>query len=148
MKQLSVTLVGMALLALAATAQAGKPIVLNDQQLDVVSAGSATAATAVQSSARGRNATLSTFVGNVAADLGSAAIAQSRGSVFARGASVSADVYSVANAHPFAALSGANGAASGQSATLHSLAMTSAVSAGPFGASQSLTSTTFFSRSR
>ncbi len=148
MKQVSVTLVATALLALATVARAGKPIVLNDQQLDIVSAGSATAATAVQSSARGRNATLSTFIGNTTADLGSAAIAQSRGTVFARGASVSADIYSISNADPFASFSGSSGAASGQSATLHSLAMTSAVSAGPFGASQSLTSTTSFSRSQ
>jgi hypothetical protein len=148
MTQVSLMLIGAAFFALTATAQAGKPIVLNDQQLDIVSAGRAVAATAVQSSARGQNATLSTFVGNTAADLGSAAIAQSRGGVFARGASVSADIYSISNADPFAAFSGSSGAASGQSATLHSLAMTSAVSAGPFGAIQSLTSTTSFSRSR
>jgi hypothetical protein len=142
------TLDGGGLFGFATAALAGKPLVLNDQQMDVITAGSATAATALQSSARGRNATLSTMVGNIAVDLGSASLAQSRGSVLGTGASVSADIYSLASANPFEASAASTGTANGRTATISAFAMSTAVSAARIGATQALSSTTSFSSGR
>jgi hypothetical protein len=140
-------LIPICVLAVTEPAFSGEPIALNDRQMDAVSAGAASAATALQSVASGSNAKLSSMIANTAVDLGSARLAQSRGNVLARGTSINADIYSISNANESAAISSAGGAASGQHATLRSIAMTTAVSAAPFGSAQALSSTSSFSSS-
>jgi hypothetical protein len=142
MTKTSAALVGLALLGLMATAQAGNPLALNDQQMDIVTAGNAMAATTMQAAARGPHATLASMVGNTAVDLGPASLAQSRGGVLGTGRLVKADIYSVAGADPFQSSAGSNGLAMGQNATLSAFALSTAVSAAPVGASQAVSSLT------
>jgi hypothetical protein len=113
--------------------------------MDAVVSGSATAATAMQSSVRGRNATLRTMVGNTAVDLGSASFAQSRSGVLGTGTSVKANINSLSSADPFQASATAAGAANGQTATLSAFAISTAVSAAPIGSTQAFSSINSFS---
>jgi hypothetical protein len=88
------------------------------------------------------------MVGNIAVDLGSASLAQSRGGVLGTGASVNAEIYSLARANPFEASAASTGTANGRTATISAFAMSTAVSAAPIGATQALSSTTSFSSGR
>jgi len=148
MTKTSAALVGLALLGLVAAAQAGNLLPLNDQQMDIVTAGNAMAATTMQPAARGPHATLASMFGNTAVDLGPASLAQSRGGVLGTGRLVKADIYSVAGADPFQASAGSNGLAMGQNATLSAFALSTAVSAAPVGASQAFSSMTGLSSGR
>lgn len=151
---------GISMFSLATTAYAGAPIQLSDRQMDTVTAGSAEAITALQTSAVGRNTALQTSVGNIALESPSGSLAQTRTAVLATGAnhtSVATDVVnqSAANGHGSASVATAltAGSASGDTATVHSVDVTTAISAsaGPghssIGIADSLAYVTTFSAS-
>ena len=143
---------------LASVAHAGAPLQLTDWQMDAVTAGSAIAGTALQTTVAGRQTATQSSVSNIAADRLKGSLAQSRTAVLATGAgkaSVATDVInqSSADGHGPAqvATASAAGSASGNTATVHSLGVTTAisVSAGPghssIGVADSLAYVTAFS---
>ena len=153
-------LAGMSMLGLASVAYAGAPLQLTDWQMDAVTAGSATAMTVFQTTAVGRQTATQTSVGNVAADRLNGSLAQSRTAILATGAgkaSVATDVInqSAADGHGPAQVATAStgGSASGNTATVRSLGVTTAISisAGPghssIGVADSLAYVTAFSAS-
>ena len=155
-----VTLAGVSMLGLAATAHAGTPVQLTDWQMDVVTAGSATALTALQTTVSGQHTASQTNVSNIAVDRRLGSLAQSRTAALVSGtgkASVATNVVSqsAADGHgpaQFATASTA-GSASGATATVRSVGMTTAISAsaGPghstVGIASSLANVTAFSAS-
>ena len=145
---------------LASVAHAGAPLQLTDWQMDEVTAGSAIAGTALQTTVAGRQTATQSSVSNIAADRLKGSLAQSRTAVLATGAgkaSVATDVVnqSAADGHGPAQVATAStaGSASGNIATVHSLGVTTAisVSAGPghssIGIADSLAYVTAFSAS-
>jgi hypothetical protein len=159
MKKAYALLAGIAVFGLIAAAQAGGPMQLNDWQMDTVTAGGATAITALQTSAVGRNTAIQTSVGNIAAQGAYGSLAQTRTAVLATGggnASVAADVVNQSTTNgrgsPQVATATTAGSASGDIATVHSVDVTSAVTAGrsaytSIGATESLAYVTTFSAS-
>ena len=155
-----VTLAGVSMLGLAAIAHAGTPVQLTDWQMDVVTAGSATALTAFQTTASGQHTASQTNVSNIAVDRRLGSLAQSRTAALVSGtgkASVATNVVSqsAADGHgpaQFATASTA-GSASGATATVRSIGITTAISAsaGPghstVGIAESLANVTAFSAS-
>ena len=155
-----VTLAGVSMLGLAAIAHAGTPVQLTDWQMDVVTAGSATALTAFQTTASGQHTASQTNVSNIAVDWRLGSLAQSRTAALVSGtgkASVATNVVSqsAADGHgpaQFATASTA-GSASGATATVRSVGITTAISAsaGPghstVGIASSLANVTAFSAS-
>jgi hypothetical protein len=148
------------MLALAATARAGAPMQLSDWQMDSVTAGSAKAIAAFQTSVAGRHTAVQTSVGNIAAETPHGSLAQSRTAVFATGAgeaSVATDVVnaSAANGHgpPQVATASTAGSANGDTATVQSVGVATATSASgrsghsSIGTAESLARTTTFSAS-
>jgi hypothetical protein len=148
----------MLMFGLARTAHAGTPISLSDWQMDAVTAGAASAISAFQNSTAGRNTTIQTSVGNIAADRPRASLAQSRTAVLATGtgkASLATALVnqSAAQSHGPAQVATASttGSALGDAATVHSVAVTTAISAsaGPghrsIGIADSLANVTTFS---
>jgi len=134
MNKASAALACFSIFGLAAAAHAGA-LELSDWQLRVVTAGSATAITALQTSAAARNAAIQTSVRNVAAENLHGSLAQSRAGVLATGAgnaSVASDTFSqsVTNGHGprQTATASTAGSAAGGTATLRSVAITTAVS--------------------
>jgi len=131
-----VTLAGVSMLGLAAIAHAGTPVQLTDWQMDVVTAGSATALTAFQTTASGQHTASQTNVSNIAVDRRLGSLAQSRTAALVSGtgkASVATNVVSqsAADGHgpaQFATASTA-GSASGATATVRSVGITTAISA-------------------
>ena len=153
-------LAGISMFGLAAAAHAGAPMQLSDRQMDAVTAGSAKAVTAFQTSTVGRYTGIQTSVGNIAAESPSRSLSQTRTGVLATGggnASVATDVVnqSAANGHSPAQIASATtaGSASGDTATVHSVDVTTAISAsGPsrnssIGIADSLAYITAFSTS-
>ena len=122
---------------LAAAAHAGAPMQLSDRQMDVVTAGSAQGVTTFQTSAAGQNAAaIQTSVGGSTAEFPSQSFSQTRTGVLATGggnASVATDVanQSVANGHspPQIANASTAGSASGETAAVQSVNVTTAISA-------------------
>jgi hypothetical protein len=158
MNKMCLKLTGISLFGLASAAHAGAPVQLTDWQMDVVTAGSATAIAVLQTSSAGRNTTLRTSVANIATDLPHVSLAQSRTAVLATGAgnaSLAADVInqSTAGGHGPSQVATAStaGSASGDRATVSSLGITTAIStsAGPghssIGIADSLANITTFS---
>ena len=155
-----VTLAGVSMLGLAATAHAATPVQLTDWQMDVVTAGSATALTALQTTVSGQHTASQTNVSNIAVDRRLGSLAQSRTAALVSGtgkASVATNVVSqsAADGHgpaQFATASTA-GSASGATATVRSVGITTAISAsaGPghstVGIASSLANVTAFSAS-
>jgi len=136
MRKMYLKLTGISMFGLASAANAGAPVQLSDRQMDVVTAGSATAITALQTSAAGRKTTIQTSVANIAADRPHGSLAQSRTAVLATGAgraSVATDVInqSSADGHGPAQIATAStaGSASGDSATVRSANITTAIKA-------------------
>jgi hypothetical protein len=153
-------LAGISILGLAAAAHAGAPIPLSDWQMDAVTAGSATAIAALQTSAVGRNTAIRTIVGNIAAGRLNGSLAQSRTAVLATGAgdaSVATGTFnqSAADGHGSGQVATAStaGSASGDTATVDSVGVTTAVSASgrsgrsSIGIAESLAHVTSFSAS-
>jgi hypothetical protein len=160
MKKTYLKLTGISMFGLASAAHAGAPVQLTDWQMDVVTAGNAKAIAAFQTTVAGQHTAIQTMVGNVAADRLNGSLAQSRTAVLATGAgkaSVATDVInqSSADGHGPAQVATAStaGSASGNTATVHSLGVTTAisVSAGPghssIGVADSLAYVTAFSAS-
>ena len=158
MNKMYLRLTGISMLGLASAAQAGAPLQLTDWQMDVVTAGNATAITAFQTTAAGRQTAVQSIVANIAADRLSGSLAQSRTAVLATGAGralVATDVInqSSADGHGLAqtATAWAAGSASGDQATVRSVGITTAIStsAGPghgtIGIAESLANVTAFS---
>ena len=130
----------MSMFGLASVAHAGAPLPLTDWQMDAVTAGSAKAITAFQTTVAGQQTATQTSVGNIAADRPNGSLAQSRTAVLVTGAgkaSVATDVInqSAADGHGPAQVATAStgGSASGNTATVRSLGVTTAIStsAGP-----------------
>jgi hypothetical protein len=157
MNKASAALASFAIFGLAAAAHAGA-LQLSDWQMQAVTAGSAAAIAALQTSAAGRNATLQTSVGNIAAEKPHGSFAQSRIGVIATAAgnaSVATDTFnqSAADGHgrPQIATASIGGSAAGGVATVRSVAITTAVSIqlasrhSSIGASGSLANITTFS---
>jgi hypothetical protein len=153
-------LAGISAFGLVAAAQAGAPMQLSDRQMDAVTAGGARANTAFQMSAVGQNTAIQTSVGNIAAERPYGSLAQTRTAVLATGsgnASVVTDVVnqSATNGHGPAQVATAStaGSASGDTATVHSVDVTTAVSTSgrpgyiSMGATESLAHVTTFSAS-
>jgi hypothetical protein len=160
MKNACAALAGISMFALAAAAYAGAPMQLSDWQMDAVTAGSAKAITAFETSAAGRNTAIKTSVGNIAAERPRGSLAQSRTAVLAIGAgkaSLATDVInqSAANGYGPAQVATAStaGSASGDTATVRSVGVTTAISASgrsgqsSIGITESLAKVTTFSAS-
>jgi hypothetical protein len=158
MNKAFVALASISIFGLTAAAHAGAPARLSDRQMDAVTAGSATATAAFQTSAAGRNTAIRTSVANVAAVRNYGSVAQSRTAVFATGtgnASVATDLVNRATADGYGpaqvATASTAGSASGNTATVYSVGVTTAVSAsGPsgyssMGVAESLANTISFS---
>ena len=158
MRKTYLKLTGISMFGLVSAAHAGAPVQLTDWQMDVVTAGSATAITALQTSAAGRRTTIQTMVGNVAADRPTGSLAQSRTAVLATStgkASVTTDVInqSSADGHGPAQVATAStaGSASGDSAIVRSANITTAITASigsgrsSIGIADSLANVTSFS---
>jgi hypothetical protein len=120
---------GIAMLVVT-SAKAGSPIQLSDHQMAVITAGGATAMSAVQTSASGRRTATSTWVSNTAvAGLGTH-LAQNRTAVLATGggnASLGADIFSTSTANGLRASAASTAAATGDLATVSDVAMTTAI---------------------
>jgi len=136
MRKTYLKLTGISMFGLASAAHAGAPVQLTDWQMDAVTAGNATAIAALQTSAVGRNTTIRTTVANTAAERLHGSLAQSRTGVLATStgkASVATDVInqSSADGHGPAQIATAStaGSASGDSATVRSANITTAISA-------------------
>jgi hypothetical protein len=153
-------LAGISMFGLVAAAHAGAPVQLSDRQMDAVTAGSAKAVTAFQTSTAGRNTAIQTSVGNITAESPSRSLSQTRTGVLATGdgnASVATEVVnqSAANGHSPTQIANAStaGSASGETATVQSVDVTTAISAsGPsrnssIGIADSLAHVTAFSTS-
>jgi hypothetical protein len=153
-------LAGISMLGLAAATHAGAPMQLSDWQMDTVTAGNATAITAFQTSAAGRNTAIRTSSANIAAERPNGSLAQSRTGMLATGAgnaSVATDVVnrSAADGHGPAQVATAltAGSASGDTAAVRSVDVTTAISASgrsgrsSIGIAESLTNVTTFSAS-
>jgi len=153
-------LAGISIFGLAATAHSGAPMQLSDKQMDAVTAGSAKAIAALQTSAAGRNTAIQTSVGNIAAETPYGSLAQTRTAVLATGAgnaSVATDGVnrSAADGHGSTqvATTSTAGSASGDTAIVHSVGVTTAISAlgrsgyNSIGIAESLAYVTAFSTS-
>jgi hypothetical protein len=151
---------GISMFGLASAAHAGAPLQLSDWQMDAVTAGGAKAITVFQTSAAGRNTAIQTSVGNIAAERPFGSVAQSRTAVLAVGAgnaSLATAVInqSAADGHGPAQVATAftAGSANGNTATVRSVDVTTAISAsaGPghssIGIADSLADVTTFSAS-
>jgi hypothetical protein len=135
MNKAGAVLAGISIFGLAAVAHAGAPIPLSDRQMDTVTAGSAKATAAVQTTALGRNAAIQTSIANIAMEKPHRSLAQSRTTVLATGvgnASVATEIVdqSAANGHGpgQVASSTTGGSASGDKAMVQSVGVTRAVS--------------------
>ena len=135
MNKAYVGLAGISMFGLAAAAHAGAPMQLSDRQMDAVTAGSAQGVTTFQTSAAGQNAAIQTSVGGSTAEFPSQSFSQTRTGVLATGggnASVATDVanQSVANGHspPQIANASTAGSASGETAAVQSVNVTTAIS--------------------
>jgi hypothetical protein len=139
-------LAGISMFGLVAAAHAGAPMQLSDRQMDAVTAG--------------RNTAIQTSVGNITAESPSRSLSQTRTGVLATGdgnASVATEVVnqSAANGHSPTQIANAStaGSASGETATVQSVDVTTAISAsGPsrnssIGIADSLAHVTAFSTS-
>ena len=142
---------GIAML-LTAGAQAGTPIQLTDRQMAIVTAGSAQAVSVLQTSASGRSTATQTWVGNIAAARPARDLAQSRTAVLASGtgnANLGADIFSSSTVDGRGASAASTAAATGDLATVHNVAATTAIStpagSGRIGIANSLAVTTSFS---
>jgi hypothetical protein len=142
---------GIAML-LTAAVEAGTPIELTDRQMAIVTAGSAKAVSALQTSASGRGTATQTWVGNIAAARPAGDFAQSRAAVLASGtgnASLSADIFSSSTVDGLGASAASAAAATGDLATVHDATVTTAIStpagSGRIGIANSLAVTTSFS---
>jgi len=143
---------GIAML-LTAGAQAGTPIQLTDRQMDIVTAGSAKAVSALQTSASGRSTAMQTRVGNIAAALPARDFAQSRTAVLGSGtgnASLGADIFSRSTVDGLGPSAASAAAATGDLATVYDVAGTTAIGTpaglgGRIGIANSLAVTTSFS---
>jgi hypothetical protein len=129
-------LAGISMLALAAAAHAGTPMQLSDRQMDAVTAGSAQAITAFQTSATGQHAAIRTSVANVAAELRYGSVAQNRTALFGTAtgnAAISSNTFSQSSADghgpPRLATASIAGSANGDKAMVASVGMTTAISA-------------------
>jgi hypothetical protein len=153
-------IVGISIFGLTAAAHAGTPVQLSDWQMDGVTAGSAKAVAAFQTSAAGRNTAIQTYVGNITAERPHGSLAQSRTAVLAVGtgkASLTTDVVSQSAAHGYGpaqvATASTAGSASGDTATVRSVGVTTAISASAgsrnssIGIAESLANITTFSAS-
>ena len=136
-------LAGISILGLAVAAHAGAPMQLSDWQMQAITAGSANANTALQTSADGRNAAAQASVGASTAVSPLRSFAQSSTGVLTTGtgdASISTNTLnqSTANGHGPAQMATAAtaGSASGDVATVQNVGITRAISASP-GSSQS-----------
>jgi hypothetical protein len=136
MRKTYLKLTGISMFGLASAAYAGAPVQLTDWQMDAVTAGSATAIAAFHTNVAGQHTAIQTMVGNFAADRHTGSLAQSRTAVLATStgkASVAADVInqSSADGHGPAqiAIASTAGSASGDSATVRSANITTAISA-------------------
>jgi hypothetical protein len=136
MRKAYLKLAGISMFGLASIAHAGAPVQLTDWQMDVVTAGNAKAITAFQTTAAGQHTAIQTMVGNVAADRPTGSLAQSRTAVLATStgrASVTTDVINQSSADGHGptqvATASTAGSASGDSATVRSANITTAISA-------------------
>jgi hypothetical protein len=155
-----VAILGILISGLTAAAHAGAPVQLSDWQMDAVTAGSAKAVTAFQTSAVGRNTAIQTSVANISAERSLGSLAQSRTALLATGtgkASLASDVVnqSAANGYGPAQVATAStaGSAKGDIATVRSVGVTTAISASAgslhssVGIANSLADVTTFSAS-
>jgi hypothetical protein len=121
------TILMLAVFGLVGKAHAAEALILSERQMDIVTAGSASAAAALEASAAGRNSTIRTTVGNVAADRPHFSFAQSRTAVLATGASVTADLVNQSTANGYSATAESSVMASGDVASVRALATTTAI---------------------
>ena len=135
MNKSGAALAGISIFGLAAVAHAGAPIQLSDRQLDAVTAGSAKAIAAVQTTALGRNSAIQTSIANIATEDPRRSLAQSRTAVLATGAgnaSVATEIVNQSSTNGRAAgqiaIAATGGSASGDKATVQSVGVTRAVS--------------------
>jgi hypothetical protein len=128
--------------------------------MDAVTAGSAKAVTAFQTSAVGRNTAIQTSVANISAERSHGSLAQSRTALLATGAgkaSLATDVVSQSAANGYGpaqvATASTAGSAKGDVATVRSVSVTTAISASAgsphssIGIANSLADVTTFSAS-
>lgn len=160
MKRAFAMLAAISILSPVAAARAGGPMQLTDRQMDTVTAGSAGAIVAFQTSAAGQHAAIQTSVANMAAEFPHGSVAQNRTAVFdsATGnAAIATNTFSQSSAdgHGPAQLATAStaGAANGGEATVASVGVTTAISASSrsggssIGLAESLAQVTAFSAS-
>ena len=136
---------------LAAGAEAGPPLTLTERQMDIVTAGSALAASLLELSASGQSTATRSWVGNIAAGRPNGDVAQSRAAFAASGnsAALSGGIVNRASAGALTAGAASSAAASGDHATIAGADVTTAIDApagfAHIGIADSLSTSTSFS---
>jgi hypothetical protein len=132
---------GISICGLAAAAYAEGPIPLSDWQMDTITAGGAKAVAAFQTSAIGRNTAINTSLGNITFESSYGSFAQTRTGVLATAsgnASVNTSATNQSAAAGQVATASTAGSASGDTATVHSVDVTTATSASGLSGSNSI----------
>jgi len=160
MKKAFAMLAAVSILSSVAAAHAGGPMQLSDRQMDAVTAGSAEAIVAFQTSAAGQHAAIRTSVANIGAEFPYGSVAQSRTVLFGKATgntAIATNTFgqSSADGHgpPQVATASTAGSANGGEAMVSSVGVTTAISASgrsgrsSIGLAESLAQVTAFSAS-